>query len=144
MSTYINSGNVIFSAAVEPHAADMTAAGTIWICCRYADRFRRNSHPLQATLDEWTNDAEQKSDVVVLFPDIDTVTYQQYTGQRPVVRIHVIILPGAIITNISRNNQPKFAQLGSSVRRSINRMTIRNREMVRSGVNSALVATLRV
>lgn len=133
VSTYINSGNVIFSAAVEPHAADIERA--------MAEQFgfavdmlivsqAKLTSVAGATPDEWTNDAEQKSDVVFLFPDIDTADILAIIGHNPVVE-SMLYLPGAIITNISRNNQPKSSLLRLMGTPLYRRMTIRNVNTVR-------------
>lgn len=133
VSTYINSGNVIFSAAVEPRAADIERAmaeqfGFI-VDTLIVSRVKLTS-VAQTIPDEWANDAEQKSDVVFLFPDIDTADILATIGYNLTIE-SMIYLPGAIITNISRNNQPKSSLLRLIGTPLYRRMTIRNVNTVR-------------
>lgn len=133
VSTYINSGNVIFSAAVEPHAADIERA--------MAEQFGFAVDTLvisQAKLvsiaevipHEWTNDAEQKTDVAFLFPDIDTAGILSTIGYNPAVE-SMQYMPGVIIMTISRSNQPKSSLLKLVGTPLYRRMTIRNANTVR-------------
>lgn len=133
VSTYINSGNVIFSAEFEPNVADIERA--------IAEHFGFTVDTLvisqaklvsiaEAIPDEWSNDAVQKSDVVFLFSDIDKPGVLSTVGYNSVVE-SMIYLPGVIITNISRNNQPKSSLLKLVGTPLYRRMTIRNVHTVR-------------
>ncbi len=128
VSTYINSGNVIFSAEFEPNVADIERA--------IAEHFgfavdtlvisqAKLASVAKAIPNEWTNDAVQKSDVVFLFPDIDKPGILSTIGYNSVVE-SMIYLPGVIIMNISRNNQPKSSLLKLVGTPLYRRMTIRN------------------
>lgn len=133
VSTYINSGNVIFSAEVKPNAADLERA--------IAERFgfavdtlvisqAKLTSVAEAIPDKWTNDAEQRTDVVFLFPDIDKPDILATIGYNPAVE-SMLYLPGAIIMNISRINQPKSSLLRLISTSLYQRMTIRNANTVR-------------
>ncbi len=133
VSTYINSGNVIFSAEAEPNVADIERA--------MAEHFGFAVDTLiisqpkltsiaEALPNEWTNDTEHKSDVAFLFSGIDKPGILSTIGYNPVVE-SMIYLPGAIITNISRRNQPKSSLLRLMGTPLYRRMTIRNVNTVR-------------
>lgn len=133
VSTYINSGNVIFSADIEPCAVDIERA--------IAEQFGfivdtliisqpKLTSIAEALPNEWTNDTEHKSDVAFLFSGIDKPGILSTIGYNPVVE-SMIYLPGVIITNISRRNQPKSSLLRLMGTPLYRRMTIRNVNTVR-------------
>ncbi|MBP7775200.1 MAG: DUF1697 domain-containing protein [Candidatus Saccharimonadales bacterium] len=133
VSTYINSGNVIFSAGIVPRVTDIERA----IAKHFGFAVEtlvisqaKLASVAKAIPDEWTNDTEQKSDVVFLFPDIDKPDILSTVGYNPAVE-SMIYLPGVIITNISRNNQPKSSLLKLVGTPLYQRMTIRNVNTVR-------------
>ncbi|QQS21871.1 DUF1697 domain-containing protein [Candidatus Saccharibacteria bacterium] len=126
--TYINSGNVVFSAQTAPVASAIKA--------RLEKAFGFDIDTLvlsqaevvsvaKAIPDEWLNDAEQKSDVLYLFADIDSSDIMSSIGFRPEFEtIHYV--PGALITNVSRKYQSKSSLLKLVGTPLYRRMTIRN------------------
>lgn len=126
--TYINSGNVVFSAQTAPGASAIEA--------RLEKAFGFDMHTLvlsaaeiisvaQAIPGEWANDTEQKSDVLYLFPDIDSPDIINHIGYRPEFEtIHYV--PGALISNVNRKNQPKSCLVKLIGTPLYRRMTIRN------------------
>jgi uncharacterized protein (DUF1697 family) len=133
--TYINSGNVLFT--------DRRAAGTLAPPLERAiqDEFgfavpvQLRDLPAMARLceaipDEWTNDREQKTDVMFLPPDLDEPGLLESVVHDPDIK-NVLHAPGAIVWNIGRENQTR----GNAVRLARSelypRMTIRNVNTVR-------------
>lgn len=126
--TYINSGNVIFAADVIP---DVSSIET-----RLEKTFGFDMHALVFSAEEvisiaraipggWLNDSEQKSDVLFLFPDVDSPDIVHDIGYRSEFEtIHYV--PGALITNVSRKNQSKSSLLKLVGTPLYRRMTIRN------------------
>ena len=128
VSTYINSGNVIFSSTKMPIASEIEQ--------KLTDHFGFNIDTLvlsgmkltavvRAIPDKWDNDTEQKSDVGFLFPDIDTPDILEQIGYRPDVE-SMLYVSGAILMNVTRNNQSKSSLLKLMGTLLYKRMTIRN------------------
>lgn len=128
VSTYINSGNVIFSADVTPSASKIEQI----LLARFGftiDTLVLSAVEVmsvaEAIPDEWLNDTEQKSDVLYLFPDIDSPDIIHGIGYRPEFEtIHY--MPGALISNVTRKNQPKSCLVRLIGTPLYRRMTIRN------------------
>lgn len=128
VSTYINSGNVIFSSEIAPDAAKIEAA--------IGNHFGFSVDTLvlsavqltsvaNAIPGEWLNDTEQKSDVLYLFADVDSPDIVDHVGYRPESEtIHYI--PGSLITNVTRKNQPKSSIMKIMGTPLYKRMTVRN------------------
>ena len=133
VSSYINSGNVIFSADTEPNSAEIErvlnsrfgfAIETLVLSAAKVIAVA------EAIPSEWLNDSEQKSDVLFLFPDVDSSDVLDNIGYRPEFEtIHYV--PGALITNVSRQNQSKSSLLKLVGTPLYLRMTIRNVNTVR-------------
>lgn len=128
VSTYINSGNVIFAADSVPDASKIERV--------LAENFGFEINVLvlnaaevasvaEAIPNEWLNNTEQKSDVVYLFPDVDSPDIMSKIGYRPEFET-IYYLPGALITNVSRQNQPKSSLIKLMGTPLYRRMTIRN------------------
>ena len=128
VSTYINSGNVIFAADPVPDGSKLERA--------LAENFgfRISTFVLSAAEvtsiagaipDEWLNNSEQKSDVVYLFPDVDSPDSMSKIGYRREFET-IYYVPGALITNVSRENQPKSSLIKLMGTPLYRRMTIRN------------------
>lgn len=128
VSTYINSGNVIFSANVVPDPGEIErvleksfgfAIDTLVLSAVEV------TSVAQAIPGEWQNNTEQKSDIVYLFPDIDSSGIIDNIGYRPEFEtIHYV--PGALISNVARKNQPKSCLVRLIGTPLYKRMTIRN------------------
>lgn len=128
VTTYINSGNVIFSSASKPitteigqHMAAHFGFTIDMIVLSQAEL----APVVQAIPHEWTNDTEQKSDVAFLFADVDSPDIVQSIGYRPDVET-MRYVPGALVMNISRKNQLKGSLLKIVRTPLYRRMTIRN------------------
>ena len=128
VTTYINSGNVVFSARSEPSAGVIrekleTVFGfEIPLLVLSAEHIRRIA---EAIPKEWQNDTVQKSDVIYLFPDVDSPDVMDKFGYRPEFEtIHYV--PGALITNVTRKNQPKSSLVKLIGTPLYGYMTVRN------------------
>lgn len=134
VSTYINSGNVIFESANKPDATQIQLA--------LRKRFGFDIDTLilsakeivaiaSAIPDEWTNDAPNpeksgyKSDVLYLFDDIDTPNILEKICHRPEIE-NMIYMPRAVLANVSRKNQSRYSLLKLTGTPLYGRMTIRN------------------
>jgi uncharacterized protein (DUF1697 family) len=128
VSSYINSGNVIFSADTEPNSAEIErvlnsrfgfAIETLVLSAAKVIAVA------EAIPSEWLNDSEQKSDVLFLFPDVDSSDVLDNIGYRPEFET-IYYVPGALITNVLRQNQPKSSLVKLIGTPLYRRMTIRN------------------
>lgn len=102
--TYLNTGNVIFTARTKPSAAEVQKriAATFGLdvpvllldantVCRIAESIPES----------WRNDADQKSDVCYLFPEVDDATVVMKVGCNADVETGLYV-PGAFLWNIER------------------------------------------
>ena len=128
VTTYINSGNVVFSAQSKPSAEvirkklEATFQFEIPLLVLSAEHIRRIA---EAIPKEWQNDTVQKSDVIYLFPDVDSPDVMDKFGYRPEFEtIHYV--PGALITNVTRKNQPKSSLVKLIGTPLYGYMTVRN------------------
>lgn len=134
VTTYINSGNVLFRTSTSPRASEVEK--------QLENKFGFPIDTIILTASEfttiaeaippgWQNDyMEHKSDVAFLFPDIDSPKILEQIGMRSDVET-LIHVKGAILSSLPRKNQPK-----SSLARCIGtplykRMTVRNITTVR-------------
>ena len=128
VSTYINSGNVIFSADSAPSTIEIEK--TLNDCFGFTiDTLVLDATGVTAIAraipGEWLNDTEQRSDVLFLFPDIDSPDIIHNIGYRPEFEtIHYV--PGALISNVPRENRPKSSLVKLIGTPLYRRMTIRN------------------
>jgi uncharacterized protein (DUF1697 family) len=133
VTTYINSGNIIFASGSDPDAYKIQTAMKRHFGFEI-DALVLNAAEIiavaQAIPDEWLNDTEQRSDVLFLFRDIDSPDIIHDIGYRPELEtVHHV--PGALITNVSRKNQSKSSLLKLVGTPLYRRMTIRNVNTVR-------------
>ena len=128
ISTYINSGNVIFSSSQVPDAAQIEAAlkrhfgftiGTLVLSQV------KLASVISAIPSKWANDTAQKSDIAFLFDDADSPDIVKRVGYRSEIETFIYV-PGALIMNISRTNQPKGSLLKLVGTPLYRQMTIRN------------------
>lgn len=133
--TYINSGNVIFSS--EKPEAKLSKLIELEIERRFGffvPVIIRSHKQIEQVVKqmpiEWTNNAEQKTDVLFLWPEVDQPNIVDLIEFKPEFE-KVIYVPGALVWNIAR----KDASRGSSAKLiSSNlymQMTIRNINTVR-------------
>jgi uncharacterized protein (DUF1697 family) len=145
VETYINSGNVIFASRKAPAQEKIDAAlaaefgfdiPTLIIS---SDDFLRIA---DAIPHEWGNDYDLKngwkSDVAYLFPAVDDTEILTAMGYQPEVET-LIYEKGAVLSNLSRKNQPKSSLARLIGKPLYRQMTVRNvttarklAEMVRS------------
>jgi uncharacterized protein (DUF1697 family) len=128
VSTYINSGNVIFAADTVPDRSEIEQVLEqkfgFTIDTLVLSRAEVIS-VLQAIPGEWQNDTEQRSDVLFLFPDVDSPDVIHHIGYRPEFEtIHYV--PGALISNVTRENRSKSSLMKLVGTPLYRRMTIRN------------------
>jgi uncharacterized protein (DUF1697 family) len=136
VSTYINSGNVIFEGS-----------GKLWeICQKLNLSFRKEfgfDTPIlvitekemvdiaEAIPKTWKNDVTQRTDVAFLFPQFDS---KKIIDELPVKKefIEIRYMKGAVIWNVKRNNVYK-SQLGKLIGHKLYKfMTVRNINTVRT------------
>lgn len=126
--TYINSGNIIFSSPKKPDAASIQMAlekhfgFDLDVLVLSAEQVTAIAEAIPA---QWQNNKEQKSDVIYLFSDVDSPDIIENIRYRPEFEtIHYV--PGALITNVTRENQPKSSLVKLIGTPLYRRMTIRN------------------
>ncbi len=132
--TYINSGNVIFSSEEIPNVSNIQQ--------RFVAVFgfdiptliigiKQFAQIAAAIPETWENNyTDQKSDVVFLFPEIDSPDILIKIGYRSDVET-IIYTPGALLCNVPRKNQSKSSLMkviGTPLYAS---MTVRNVTTVR-------------
>ncbi|MNR03561.1 hypothetical protein D3C85_1194590 [compost metagenome] len=132
--TYINSGNAVFTSDREPNASEVQAAleahfgFAIPTLVLPGDKIQAIAGAIPT---EWTNDAPkpdksgQKSDVLYLFDDINAPGIIEKLGHRPEVET-MIYVDGAVLANITRENQTKYSLLRIMGMPLYRQMTIRN------------------
>ncbi len=128
VSSYINSGNIIFSSSAKPDAKILQANVEKYFGFDL-DLLILSTKQMVAIAEaipkNWTNDVEQKSDVLYLFPDVDTSEVIDKIGYRPEFET-IQYVSSALITNISRKNQTKSSLLKLMGTPFYKQITIRN------------------
>lgn len=136
VKTYINSGNVIFRA-VERNEAGLTRR----IEKAIEDEFGLNVPIVLRSRDElealvvaiprsWTNDADMRCDVLLLWPAVDRPSIVEQIPHNPEIE-DVVYYPGAVVWRIDRANVRRgqvIKIIGSGVYKQV---TIRNVNTVR-------------
>ena len=129
--TYINSGNVVFSA----EEADRTRLTTILedaiarhfglsinLLLLPEDRARSIADAIPAS---WTNDESMRCDVLYLWEDVDEPAVVDRIGLDPKIE-DVLYTPGAVIRRVDRANATKSKLTRMMGTPLYKRMTIRN------------------
>ena len=130
VSTYINSGNVIFESNKPPELLVTEIESGL------REKTGANISVLVKTVDElaqiaaqiplnWKNDTEQRSDVAYLFSEADT---EESINELPIRRefLDIRYTAGALLWNVKRENYNK-SQLSKIIGHRLYRyMTIRN------------------
>jgi uncharacterized protein (DUF1697 family) len=128
--TYINSGNVIF----ETSEAEQTLANTfeqaieqtfgfrVPVVIRTAENICELAQQLPAS---WKNDQDTKTDVMFLWPSIDTADILDRVIIKPDID-QVMRLPGALVWHVSRANVNKGGMLKLVGTDTYKQMTVRN------------------
>lgn len=133
--TYINSGNVIFSDSRT--ATELTGLLEAAIVTEFSLTIRvliRDLPNIQHLCDtippEWTNDTEQKTDVMFLWNEIDDDTILQKISTKPDIE-NVLYIDGALVWNIGRKNVTKGSGIKLIKTDLYKSMTVRNINTVR-------------
>lgn len=133
VSTYINTGNVIFAAADWPDTRILERAITeefgleIPVLLRSHSAMRRVT---QAVPEEWTNDDRMKCDVMFLWEDVDRAEVLDGLDLREDID-DVRYIPGGLLWRVDRPNLTRSRitkMVGTKLYRS---MTVRNVNTVR-------------
>jgi uncharacterized protein (DUF1697 family) len=128
VSSYINTGNIIFSSEATPSAESIEA--------KLKSRFGFEIDTLVLNKEDairiaggipkhWQNDAEQKSYVCYLFEDIDSPNIIKNILSKPEFET-AIYTKKAMLYNVNRNNESKSSLFKLIGHRIYKRMTIRN------------------
>lgn len=131
---YINSGNAVFTSKNEPKARDVQAALEKYFGFEIPTLIL-SGKKIRAIADaippEWTNDSPkpdksgQKSDVLYLFDEVNTLDILEKLGHKPEIET-MLYIDGAVLANITRANQSKGSLqkiIGSGIYQQV---TIRN------------------
>lgn len=135
VETYINSGNVIFdSDKTEAQLAKLIEQTIEKKFGFYVPTIIRGVNSIKQTVEkvpiEWTNDTQQKTDVLFLWPKVDQPSIVDMIKFKPEIE-KVIYLPGALVWNIGREfvtNSNMLKLVGTNIYKQ---MTIRNINTVR-------------
>ena len=128
VSTYINSGNVIFESQKKPETKFLEKflkkifGFEIRILIKTKSEMARI---VKAIPEEWQNDPEQRTDVAYLFKEIDTA---KIVDELPVNKefVDICYIKGALFWNLKRKNLNK-SRLGKLIgHKTYQNMTVRN------------------
>lgn len=131
---YINSGNAVFTSDHQPNASEVQAVleahfgFPIPTLILSGEKIQAIAAAIPAG---WANDAPkpdksgQKSDVLYLFDDINRPDIIEKLGHKPEIET-MIYVDGAVLANISRENQTKYSLLRIVGTPLYRQMTIRN------------------
>ena len=128
VSTYINSGNIIFSSQAEPSAEaireklEAAFQFEIPLLILSADHICRIA---EAIPQGWQNDTTQKSDVAYLFPAVDDASITMKLGCNPDIET-AVYTEGALLFNIDRKYQSRSSLLRVIGAPLYQYMTVRN------------------
>ncbi len=135
VSTYINSGNVIFTdTRSDLELVRVIEAGIAKEFGLSVPVVVRSQAEIEVLLkkvpQEWTNNAEQKTDVLFLWAEVDKPSVVKSIDYKPEVE-QIIYVPGAVVWNVDR----KHIKQGSGVKligtELYRKMTARNINTVR-------------
>jgi len=133
--TYINSGNVIFSddrsanklTPLIETAIEKEFKLPVRVVLRDRDNIARLAGEIPS---DWTNDAEQKTDVLFLWSEIDDKSILDKVIIRPHIE-NVRYIDGALVWNTSRQNATRSSLLRLAGTDLYKQVTIRNINTVR-------------
>jgi uncharacterized protein (DUF1697 family) len=133
--TYINSGNVLFRDARSPRTLVPLIEGAIEERFGFPVAVQLRDLPAirklcKAIPDGWTNDKEQKTDVMFIPAALDKPGLLDSIKRNPEIE-NVLHAPGAIVWNISRKNQGRGNAVRLTQSEIYSRITIRNVNTVR-------------
>lgn len=135
VSTYINSGNVIFqdgrSATELVPLIEKAITEDFDLSVRVVLRNLDNMHRLCREIPaEWTNDTAQKTDVLFLWEEIDGPDILKKISIKPEIE-HVRYIAGALVWNIARENATRGSGVKLIGTEVYKHMTVRNINTVR-------------
>jgi len=130
VSTYINSGNVLFESDKKQREAGARIVSGLkkefGFDIQALVKTEKEVREIAAAIpSEWQNDSRQRTDVAYLFGEIDS---KKTLGQLPVKKEHIDVryTPGAIYWNVERKNYNK-SQLNRLIGHPLYQlMTVRN------------------
>ncbi len=134
VSTYINSGNVVFNSTLTHSSLVMQLERAIEQTFGFGVKVLIRSLPqIQAVMDTmpstWANDTSQKSDVMFLWEQFDSPDTLKALRIKPTDT--VLYVAGALLWNVAREHQSKSAMLEMMGTPLYKQMTIRNCNTVR-------------
>lgn len=135
VSTYINSGNVIFEDNRSPNELDTLIEGGIEkefelkvrVVLRDFQNIRKLCQEIPA---DWTNDTKQKTDVLFLWDEIDDGDILNKIRINPEIE-NVLYIDGALVWNIGRENVTRGGGIKLIKSEFYKHMTARNINTVR-------------
>lgn len=135
VSTYINSGNVLFTDSRQPNelvtliesAIESEFGFKVPIVLRTANQIKTL---IESIPSEWTNDTVQRTDVMFLWDEIDNENILQAVHSNPEIE-RTMYVPGALIWNIGRQNVMRGSAIKLVNTSLYKQMTIRNINTVR-------------
>ena len=135
VSTYINSGNVIFDASDNPQQiTNKIEQGIKEVFGLSVPTIVRSKESIEALCQEipggWTNDNNQRTDVLFLWQEIDNPSILEYVKHKPDIE-RVLYLPGALVWNIDRKNVTRGSMIKIIGTDVYKKMTARNINTVR-------------
>jgi uncharacterized protein (DUF1697 family) len=133
--TYINSGNVIFSdnrsAKALVKETEQAINKEFGLSVRVVIRDQKNINKLcRAIPSEWTNDTQQKTDVLFLWDEIDSPSIMDKVVVNPQIE-NARYIDRAIVWNIGRQNVTRGGAIKLIKTDLYRHMTIRNINTVR-------------
>lgn len=135
VSTYINSGNVIFSSDLSEAQLITTIqkslAATFKFDLRVVVRsFDQIKKVVDTVPSRWTNDYQQKTDVMFLWPEIDKPNIVRSVAHKPEIE-NILYVAGALVWNIGRRNVTRGGGVKLIKTDLYKHMTVRNINTVR-------------
>lgn len=130
VTTYINSGNVIFDASVDPEKLVQKIEAAIEKEFGFHVHVVLKSKPEiekinQALPKDWTNDSDFKTDIMFLWEDVDSKHVLKELTIKPEID-RVKYVAGAILWNVDRDKVTRSGLLRIVGTNLYERMTIRN------------------
>lgn len=131
VTTYINSGNVIFctNSTSIPTLIQKIETAIEQTFSFYVKVILRDLPAMQALAkelpDDWTNDTNAKTDVMFLWPEVDTPKILEQLSIKPDIET-VKYVPGTLLWHVNRKHITKSALLKLAGTPLYQQMTIRN------------------
>lgn len=138
VTTYINSGNVVFESNKKPQQNKVENAleKEFGFAIRTLIKTEKEMQKITAAIpSDWQNDTTQKTDVAYLFKEAD---YKKIIGELPIEKdfIDIRYTPGALFWNIKRKNYNKSRLNKLISHKTYKFMTVRNINTARYLANS--------